>query len=193
MVAGFSVELRGLAELDKKCALVMSDEVLNGPIRDLANYAKDRIAQYAKPHPADKGTLAAGAKIELASAGEPLGAKIGYLSRGYGMRSSQSALARAVNDGAPERGASMSVRKISGMARGLGRWGEAHGYISRATVTSKRGRPTPSPEAMALAISVAQRGTRGVGFMERAQEDTDRKADEMLRQLARELERRWAA
>lgn len=133
-----------------------------------AKYGQERMKDYAKPHACDTGALAEAVAIEVEAGPVPLQARIGFLGRGHGMRSSLGALAPTVNYGRrPGRRPS-----IQAMRRFLRRHGS-------------------SLDPRKVAEQIGQRGTRGVLFLEKAERDLRAKLPEIVRETAREIEAMW--
>ncbi|OGT26065.1 MAG: hypothetical protein A2Z17_06865 [Gammaproteobacteria bacterium RBG_16_66_13] len=166
--SGFSVEVEGLEKLQRKLGGALTPA--KTMIGDLARYVQAELKKGAKPHAADKGTLAEGVKLEMSATGQPLGATVGFFGRGYGARSSMGAIAPTVNYGR-RPGKRPSVQAI-------GRWAKAHGISTNPWV---------------LARNIAREGTKGVLFLEKAEEAGRKKAQEMMGKLAVEIEKRFGS
>jgi len=135
---------------------------------EAAKFGREEMAKRAKPHSADKGTLAEAVTYELSGAGVSLSARVGIIGRGQGMRSSLGGLAPTVNYGR-RAGAPPSIRRIKA-------WLKSHGYHA-------------NPRAVAALIG--QRGTKGVFFLEGAADALGKKLPELIREMEREIEAKW--
>jgi len=134
-----------------------------------AQYGQARMKIHAKPHPADKGTLAEGVEIELSAGGAPLSAKVGFVSGG-GVRSSLANLAATVNYGrGPGKPPSLQAVR---------RWLESHGYAANPRDVQK---------------AIAASGTKGVLFVERAADELDKRIPELIEEAIEEIEKGWGS
>jgi len=143
-------------------------DMLRPLYEDAAKFGREEMAKLAKPHDADKGTLAEAVTYELSGAGVALQARVGIIGRGHGMRSSLGGLAPTVNYGR-RPGRPPSIKRIRA-------WLKSHGFQA-------------NPRAVQMAI--AARGTKGVLFLEGAWEALGEKLPELIRQMERELEAKW--
>ena len=134
-----------------------------------AKFGREEMAKRAKPHAADKGTLAEAVTYELSGAGVALQARVGIIGRGHGMRSSLGGLAPTVNYGR-RPGLAPPVRTIKA-------WLKSHGYHA---------------DPKAIQRLIAARGTQGVFFLEHTAEALGEKLPEMIREHERRIEERWA-
>jgi hypothetical protein len=157
-----TVEVQGLVELRRK--LDRATEPVGDLIREAGEFAQKKTAEYAKPHPADKGTLGQGITLALKGTPIPLEAYVRPNRRIAG-------IAATVEEGRPP-GKRPSVDAIE-------RWAWAHGYLARG----KRG--------WKLAQQIAERGTKGVKMFERAAVDTERKIAELVGNAAKAIEARF--
>jgi hypothetical protein len=160
--SGITVTVEGLDALKRK--LGGATEPIGGIVREAGIFAREKTAQYAKPHAADKGTLGAGITLKLGAGAVPLEATIAPNSRIAG-------IAATVEEGRPP-GKRPSVDRIE-------RWAWAHGYLPRGSRGWK------------LAQQIAQRGTKGVKMFEHAAKDTEGKLKELIGKAAREIETRF--
>jgi len=144
-------------------------DMLRPLYEDAAKFGREEMAKRAKPHAADKGTLAEAVTYELSGGGVALHARVGIIGRGHGMRSSLGGLAPTVNYGR-RAGLAPPVRTIK-------RWLKSHGYHA-------------NPKAIQRLI--AARGTQGVFFLEHTAEALGEKLPEMIREHERRIEERWA-
>lgn len=135
---------------------------------EAAKFGRKEMAERAKPHAADKGTLAEAVTSELTTGGGALQARVGIIGRGAGARSSLGGLAATVNYGR-RPGRPPSIKKIRA-------WLKSHGFQA-------------SPRAVQRAI--AARGTKGVFFLEGAQKALLEKLPELIREAEREIEAKW--
>jgi len=136
---------------------------------EAAKFGREEMAKRAKPHAADKGTLAEAVTYELSGAGVALSARVGIIGRGHGMRSSLGGLAPTVNYGR-RAGLAPPVRRIKA-------WLKSHGFHA-------------NPKAIQRLI--ADRGTQGVFFLEHTAEELGKKLPELIREHERRIEERWA-
>ena len=143
-------------------------DMLRPLYEDAAKFSREEMAKRAKPHAADKGTLAEAVTYELSGAGVALQARVGIIGRGHGMRSSLGGLAPTVNYGR-RPGLAPPVRTIKA-------WLKSHGYHA---------------DPKAIQRLIAARGTQGVFFLEQTAEALGEKLPELIRQMERELEAKW--
>ena len=135
---------------------------------EAAKFGREEMAKRAKPHAADKGTLAEAVTYELSGGGVALQARVGIIGRGHGMRSSLGGLAPTVNYGrAPGR--PPSIKRIRA-------WLKSHGFHA-------------NPRRVQAII--AAQGTKGVFFLEGASEALLKRLPELMRQVEREIESKW--
>ena len=144
-------------------------DMLRPLYEDAAKFGREEMAKRAKPHAADKGTLAEAVTYELSGAGVALQARVGIIGRGHGMRSSLGGLAPTVNYGR-RAGLAPPVRTIKA-------WLKSHGFHA-------------NPKAIQRLI--AARGTQGVFFLEHTAEELGKKLPELIREHERRIEERWA-
>ncbi|MBF8255136.1 MAG: hypothetical protein HW375_43 [Anaerolineales bacterium] len=162
----FTVEVTGIPELRTRLSNVL--DPIKDLLEDLAKFGQDRMKLYARPHPADKGTLSEAVAYTLAPGTRPLSAKVSLLGRGHGARSSLAGLAPTVNYGrAP--GKPPPVLSIL-------RWLRSHGIHANPRL---------------VAMQIMARGTKGVGFLERAYEDLRREAPAIIERTARRIKGDW--
>jgi len=143
-------------------------DMLRPLYEDAAKFGREGMARRAKPHAADKGTLAEAVTYELSGAGVALHARVGIIGRGHGMRSSLGGLAPTVNYGR-RAGLAPPVRTIK-------RWLKSHGFHA---------------DPKAIQRLIAARGTQGVFFLEHTAEELAKKLPELIREMERELEAKW--
>lgn len=125
-------------------------------------YAQDRAQEFAKPHPVDKGTLAGGMKFEIAPSAVPLSGRVFTTSN----------IAPTVEEGRKPGQAPHSDQ--------IRPWVESHRSLLGITGT-----------AYAVAREIGRRGTRGVKFMARAVEETNKKLPEIVRTAEQRMLARW--
>ena len=159
-------EVRGVDELRVKLGRVLNP--VSEMIKEAAEFGRDRMRLYAKPHPADKGTLAEAAMYTLAPGPKPLSATVSLLGRGHGIRSSLAAIGWTVNYGR-DPGKPPPVLSIL-------RWLRSHGYHA-------------NPRLVAIQIIVS--GTKGVLFLERAEEDLIREVPAIIRRAVARVKEEW--
>lgn len=133
-----------------------------------AKFGREEMAKRAKPHPADKGTLAEAVTYELSGGGVALHARVGIIGRGHGMRSSLGGLAPTVNYGR-RPGRPPSIKRIKAFLK-------SHGYDMNPRVKQ---------------MMIARGGTKGVLFLEGAAEALGKKLPELIREMEREIEAKW--
>lgn len=163
MTANMTVEVKGLAELERKFGRVL--EPLRPAFEKIA-LAGDRSAREGtKPHAADTGKLQRGDNVRhaLAPPAQPLWAKV------Y----TRSPIVITLDQGREPGG---KMPPIKAMAR----WAERHG------IPLKR---DGKNIAFYLARAVVRKGTKGVRFFKSAEEEMERKAPGILSDAAREIER----
>ena len=136
-----------------------------------AKYGQDRMKEYAKPQHSGPPKLAEGVGIDIRGTGGSeysLSAHIGFLGRGFGMRSSLGAIAPTVNYGR-NPGRPPSIKGIHRWLRLVG----AH--------VSPRG----------VQQQIAARGTKGKRFLEQAAEDLSNELPQLVRETELKIRARW--
>ena len=166
-----SVEVDGIERLIRN--LDGAVEPMWGVVRDVVSFAERETEAGAKPHPVDQGKLSRGNNIRssLAPPGTPLAQLQG---RVY----TNSPIVVAVDQGRPAGGRMPPISLIEV-------WAARHGIA----FTPGRGRSRPSGFRMARAIG--RSGSRGVEFFRRGAEATEGFIEHKVRDVAREIERRW--
>ena len=164
MPTGYSVEVQGLDKLVKKLKGAL--EPLRPVFKELVELVERETEEATKPHPGDVGKLGRGDTIRsaLAPSGQPLGGRV----------FTRSAIAIEVQEGR-RPGRPPPVKAMT-------RWAERHTELIGA-VTKKTG--------FRLARAIGRKGSRGVRFMEKGAEAGEKKAPELLRKAARDIERDW--
>jgi hypothetical protein len=162
--SGIVVTIEGVEALQRK--LHGATEPIGGIVREAGQFARDKTAQYAKPHAADKGTLGQGITLKLSAGVVPLEAVIAPNSRIAG-------IAQTVEEGRPP-GHRPSVARIE-------RWAWAHGYLPRTSRGWK------------LAQKIAREGTKGVFMFRHGAKDTEAKIKELVGKAARAIERKFGS
>lgn len=137
----------------------------------VAKYGQWRMKKHAKSSPAATGALAEGVDYDIRQVGSgpyALEAHIGFVGKGYGMRSSLGAIAPTVNYGRRpgKRPAVLAIR----------RWLRAYPLHVDPRATAAR---------------IGQRGTRGTYFAEKAADDLGAALPAMMRKTEAELLARW--
>ena len=162
------VKVVGLIKLENKLRHLPSG--IRPFFEKVGTFGQARMAKYAKPHPVDKGTLAEGVEFDIRGEARPLQMEthIGFVGRGFGSRSSMANLAETINRGR-RPGKPPSFKAIR-------RWLKSHHYAA-------------NPRAIQRVI--AQRGTRGVGFLEKAEKDVRKEIPKLIDEVARAIEREW--
>jgi hypothetical protein len=166
-MSNMSVEVKGL---DKVLAKLGNIEK---PIRPLmegaAKYALGQAQVFAKPHLADKGTLAKGLKFELAPGPVPLHARVFPMPAIVG-------IANVVEAG----------RHAGKMPpyQSLMPFVQSHGV--------RIGTATGAKEiAFLMAMGIKQKGTKGIRFMAKAAEATEKKLADLVKGAAADIEKMW--
>ncbi len=160
------IELKGVKELQRE--LKQIPDFMPHLFKQLSEYGQQQMRKHAKPHPADKGTLAEAVTHRLRGEGMALEATVGLLGRGHGMRSSLAGLAPVVNWGR-RPGKAPSIARITF-------WLKSHGI------------PRNPREVQ---IIIAKRGTKGVLFLEKTEADLKRRLPALLQDAKRRIERNW--
>lgn len=161
-----TLEVQGLDKLMHKLEHVT--DPYGELIEEAAAFGKKEMAVFAKPHPADKGTLAAGVTYELAGKGIDMTARVGLLGRGFGMKSSLAALAPIVNYGRGP-GKPPPIKAIQ-------RWLKSHGIDA-------------DPRRVQMIIRSG--GTKGVYFLEKTEEALNKELPKMLDKAIKKGEAAW--
>ncbi len=165
-----TVQIVGLEKLQGKLAHVPN--VIKPMLEAAAEYGQKRMRDYAKPHAADKGTLAEGVEIALSAGGAPLSARVGFLGSGQGARSSLANLAVTVNYG---RGPGKPPT-----FKAIQRWLKSHGYQSGGGYVRQ------------VQKAIAAQGTKGVEFVEHAEGDLIKELPKIVAKAAAQIEKEWA-
>jgi hypothetical protein len=160
--SGITVTVEGVEALKRKLGGIT--EPIGGIVREAGIFAREKTAQYAKPHAADTGGL--GRKITL-----ELGAGKVSLEATIIPHRPVRALAEKVEEG----GATFVPWKP------LKIWATRHGYVR------------PGNSVLAISALIRARGTKGVHMFEHAAKDTEAKVKELIGNAVRSIERKWGA
>jgi len=160
-MSAITVEIEGLDKLVKKLGHVT--DPMGDLVKEAGEFAKKKVREYAKPHPVDKGTLAAGMGMELTGKGVAMRALISPAHAIWG-------IAQTVEEGR-RAGKPPPIKSIE-------RWGVAHGFINKG-------------EGYKLQIEIAAHGTKGVKMFERAAKDTDKALPKMVEESKKRVEAAW--
>jgi hypothetical protein len=158
--SGIIVTVEGLDALKRK--LGGATEPIGAIVREAGIFAREKTAQYAKPHAADTGGLGRKITLQLSAGAVPLSAMI-IPHRPV------RALAEKVEEGG---NAFVPMKPLT-------RWARRHGYIG------------PKESAWHISRLIAQRGTKGVYMFEHAAKDTEGKIKELVGKAAAAIERKW--
>jgi hypothetical protein len=168
-MSSLQVEIKGLDKLMAKLGNVEK------PIRPLlekaAKFALAQAQVFAKPHPADKGTLAKGLKFELAAGAVTLHARVFPVAAIVG-------IANVVEEGRkpgkqPPYQALVPFVQSHGVTMGPATGEKAIAYL--------------------MAVGIKHKGTKGVRFMAKAADATDKKLPGLVAETVKEMEKDWRA
>jgi hypothetical protein len=162
--SGIVVTVEGVEALQRK--LHGATEPIGGIVREAGQFARDKTAQYAKPHAADKGTLGQGITLKLSAGVVPLEAVIAPNRRIMG-------IAVTVEEGRRPGKAPPT--------KAIGRWAKAHGYLN------------PPMTAWLLAQKIKREGTKGVFMFRHGAKDTEGKIKELVAKAANAIERKFGS
>jgi hypothetical protein len=162
----FAVELQGLPALRARLQPGRLLQPTKAFIKDLAETAQRTAQRAAKPHSADKGTLGRQIAIEYSSDGE--------LARIY----PQPRIANVAQT--VEVGRKAGKRPPYGPIK---RWAIAHGFIPSGKGNSKL--------VHQLRERVMHEGTKGVHFMQTAEDVTERAMREGIPHTEQEIHAAW--
>jgi hypothetical protein len=159
-MSDLDLQVKGIKELEEKMGHVL--EPAKTMISDLARYIQAEADKFAKPHPADKGTLGKTVKMTLGPGPIPLWAEVW----------TKSGIAPTVE-----------VGRLGGKPPPIKRietWARAHGYLGA------------NESGYDIWFQIKQKGTKGIYFMKQAEEAGREKAGDMLVKLARTIEGHWS-
>lgn len=159
MADQYSIDIRGLPELRRRADRVL-DEV-RPMMEDVGKFVRERAAERAKPHPADKGTLGKGIKFELEGGAVPL---LGRVKPARPIQGIAWTVEAGRRPGKPPPVAALE------------RWLTSHGIPTNPWV---------------MQAEIRRRGTRGVKFMAGAADDARRELPRIIGSAARKIESRW--
>jgi hypothetical protein len=165
-----TVQIEGVDKLVKKLGHVT--DPMGDLIKEAAEYGKKEMKIFAKPHAADKGTLAEAATYELKGKGIDMTARIGLIERGHGMASSLAGLAPTINYGRSP-GKPPPIPTIE-------RWGVRHGFIEPG-------------QGYRLAREIRAHGTKGIYFLEKTEEALNKELPKMVNETIKRVEKDWGA
>lgn len=155
------VEVQGLDKLVGKLGHVT--DPVGTLVKTAAEFAHKKVKEYAKPHPVDKGTLAAGMQFELAGQGTSLHARV-FPAKAIG------GIALTVEEGR-RGGKPPPIASIE-------RWGVAHDFIVKG-------------QGYQLQQKIRAAGTKGVKMFERAAKETDKALPGMVEATKKKVEQDW--
>jgi hypothetical protein len=163
------VEVKGLDKLVAKLGHVQ--DPLKPLFEKAAKFAHGRVKVYAKPHAADKGTLANAMKYELlGGAGTSLSARVFPATPIVG-------IANTVEAGR-KPGKQPSYQRLMQFVQSNGvKMGNAK---------------TVKETAYLLALWIKAHGTKGVRFMEHAAKDTDKEMPKLVNEAKKQIEADWS-
>lgn len=162
-----SVHVEGLDKLVVKLAHVT--DPIPHLLQEAGEFARDRVKEYAKPHPVDKGTLAEGIRFELAGKGVNLQALI---KPAYSIWGIAEVVERGRFPGRPP-----TVDRFK-------RWALLHRYITPVPYLAEG-------EAWKLTRYIAHHGTKGVRMFARAADETDKKLPALVADTTARIEKEW--
>jgi hypothetical protein len=158
----FTITVEGVEALEKKLGGVM--EPIGGIVREAGIFAREKTAEYSKPHAADTGALGRNITLKLGAGAVPLEATIVPYRAIAG-------LAAKVEEGGAHRVP----------AKPLALWARRHGYIG------------PKQSVGPILLAIRQSGTKGVKMFEHAAKDTEAKVKELVSAAVSAIERRWGS
>lgn len=162
------VEVKGLDKLVAKLGHVQ--DPLKALFEKAAKFAHGRVKVYAKPHAADKGTLANAMKYELlGGTGTSLSARVFPATPIVG-------IANIVEAGR-KPGKQPGYQRLKGFV-------VSHNYPLLAALGINKA-------AYKMALGIKAHGTKGVFFMQRAAQDTDKELPKLVNEAKKQIEKDW--
>jgi hypothetical protein len=163
------VDVKGLDKLVAKLGHVQNP--LKPLFKKAAQFAHGQVKKYAKPHAADKETLADGMKYELLGGAATPYARIFPATPIVG-------IANVVEAGR-KPGKQPRYQSLKGFV-------VSHNYPLLAVLGVNKA-------AYKMALGIKAHGTKGVFFMQHASEDTQKEMPKLVNEAKKQIEKEWGS